>query len=211
MASLTLVIADDHLLVRQAIRALLEREHLTVAGEAGDGIEAVRQCEQLQPDILLLDVAMPAMNGISAIGDVLRRAPRTRIILLSMHTEEHYVLEALRAGVKGCVSKTQAADHLLRAIRDVGRGDIYLSPTVSNTVVQAYLSKSDLPHDLLTGRERQVLQLVAEGKTTKEVAVILGVTVKTAETHRTRLMEKLDVHSAAGLVRYAVRKGFIEP
>jgi DNA-binding NarL/FixJ family response regulator len=160
---------------------------------------------------MTLDVAMPTLNGISAMGDILKVSPRTRIILLTMHTEEHWVLQALRIGAKGCVLKSQAAEHLIHAIREVHAGGVYLSPSVSGAVVQAFVARSELPTDPLTGRERQVLQLVAEGKTTKEVAVILDVSVKTAETHRTKLMEKLDIHSAAGLVRYAVRRGLIEP
>ena len=128
-----------------------------------------------------------------------------------MHTEEHHVLEALRAGAKACVSKSQAAEHLLQAIKDVCAGGVYLSPHVSGAVVQAYLAKTELPYDPLTPRERQVLQLIAEGKTTKETAAVLDVSVKTAETHRTNLMEKLDIHSTAGLVRYAIRRGLLQP
>jgi DNA-binding NarL/FixJ family response regulator len=128
-----------------------------------------------------------------------------------MFTEEHHVLEALRAGVKGCVSKSQAAEHLLQAIQDVSVGGVYLSPHVSGAVVQAYLANSDLPYEPLTPRERQVLQLIAEGRTTKETAAMLDVSVKTAETHRTNLMVKLDIHSTAGLVRYAIRRGLLQP
>jgi DNA-binding NarL/FixJ family response regulator len=128
-----------------------------------------------------------------------------------MYTEGHYVLEALRAGVKGYVVKTQAAADLLRAIQDVARGLLYLSPAISQTVVDAYLSKSELPPDPLTPREREVLQLVAEGKTTKEIAHLLGISVKTADSHRTRLMQKLEIHDTAGLVRHAIRQGLIQP
>lgn len=208
---LTVVLADDHLLVRQGVRALLEREKIEIVGEASDGLEAIRLAQEHQPDVVVLDLAMPTLNGISAVGEIRKVSPRTKIVLLTMHTEEHYILEALRAGVKGCVWKTQAAEQLLQAIRDVCAGGVYLSPSVSGAVVQAYLAKTELPNDPLTGRERQVLQLVAEGKTTKEVAVILGVTVKTAETHRTKLMGKLDIHSTAGLVLYAVRRGLVQP
>jgi DNA-binding NarL/FixJ family response regulator len=167
--------------------------------------------EAHHPDVVVLDLAMHGLNGISAARDIARVAPRAKIILLTMYTEEHHVLEALRAGVKGYVSKSQAAEHLLQAIREVSSGGVYLSPSVSGAVVQAYLSNTEPPADPLTNRERQVLQLIAEGKTTKEIAVILGVSVKTAETHRTKLMEKLDIHSAAGLVRYAIRRGLVQP
>jgi len=211
MMGVTVVLADDHLLVRQGIRVLLEREKFQILGEAADGLEAIRLAQQHQPDVMILDLAMPNLNGISAAGEIRKVSPRTKTILLTMHTEEHYILEALRAGVKGCVWKSQAADQLLQAIRDVCAGGVYLSPMVSGALVQAYLAKTELPNDPLTPREQQVLQLIAEEKTTKEVAIILGVTVKTAESHRTKLMEKLDIHSAAGLVRYAIRRGVVEP
>lgn len=207
---LRIVLADDHVLVRHGLRALLEREGFEIVGEAGNGFEAVRLAEQHQPDVIVLDISMPTLNGMSALSEIARVAPRARTILVTMHTEEHFVLEALRAGAKGCVWKSQAPEHLVRAIRDVQAGGMYLGPTVSSAVVHAYLTKSDVPQSPLTDRERQVLQLVAEGRTSKEVAVILGVTVKTAETYRAKLMEKLDIHSAAGLVRYAIRRGFIE-
>jgi DNA-binding NarL/FixJ family response regulator len=181
-----------------------------VVGEASDGLEAITIARQSLPDVVVLDLAMPNLNGIGAVREIAKVSPRSHVILLTMYTDEHHVLEALRAGVKGCVSKTQAAEHLVQAIREVHVGGVYLSPSVSGAVVQAYLAKSDLPYEPLTGRERQVLQLVAEGKTTKEIAVILGISVKTAEFHRSKLMEKLDIHSTAGLVRYAIRRGLVE-
>jgi DNA-binding NarL/FixJ family response regulator len=208
--SVTVVLADDHPLVRQGERRLLEREEFEILGEASDGLEAIGLAEQFRPDVILLDLAMPMLNGIGAVREIARVSPRTKIIVLTMHTEEHHILEALRAGVKGCVSKTQAPEHLLQAIREVCGGGVYLSPSVSGVIVQGYLAKTELPYDPLTNRERQVLQLIAEGKTSKEVAVILGVTVKTAESHRSTLMEKLDIHSTAVLVRYAIRRGLVE-
>jgi DNA-binding NarL/FixJ family response regulator len=208
--SLTVALADDHPVVRQGLKMLLERERFQVVGEAADGLEAIDVARRTQPDIVILDIAMPNLNGISAVSETRKVAPRTKIILLTMHAEEHQVLEALRAGVRGCVLKSQASEHLLQAIREVLNGGVYLSPSVSGAVVHAYVAKTELPYDPLSNRERQVLQLIAEGKTTKEVAVILGVAVKTAESHRTRLMEKLDIHSTAGLVRYAIRHGFVQ-
>ena len=207
----SVVLGDDHPLVRHGVRRLLEREEFDVLGEASDGLEVVALAEQLRPDVILLDLSMPTMNGIAAVREISRVSPSTKVIILTMHTEEHYILEALRAGVKGCVSKTQAPEHLLQAIREVCRGGVYLSPSVSGVVVQGYLSKADTPYDPVTERERQVLQLIAEGKTTKEVAVILGVSVKTAESHRSSLMGKLDMHSTAELVRYAIRRGLVQP
>jgi DNA-binding NarL/FixJ family response regulator len=207
----TIVVADDHPLVRQGIRVLLERESFEVVGEAADGVEAVRLAEKYQPEVIVLDLSMPVMNGITAVGQIRKVSPRTKIVLLTMYTEEHHVLQALRAGVKACVTKTQAVEHLIVAIREVCAGGVYLSPSVSGAVVQAYLTKSEVPYDPLTDRERQVLQLVAEGNTTKGIALLLGVAAKTAETHRVKVMEKLDIHSTAGLVRYAIRRGLVQP
>jgi two-component system, NarL family, response regulator NreC len=207
--STTVVLADDHPVVRQGVKMLLERESFEVVGEASDGLEAIGLTQQLRPDVVVLDLVMPTLNGLGAVDEIRKGSPRSKMLLLTMYTDEHYVLEALRAGVKGCVSKAEAPEHLLQAIREVCGGGVYLSPSVSGAVVQAYLSKSDVPRDPLTSRERQVIQLIAESKTTKEIAVILGVTVKTAESHRSKLMEKLDIHSTAGLVRYAIRRGLV--
>ena len=210
MMAETVLLVDDHPVLRQGLRVLLERERFRVTGEAADGLEAIAAAEKLQPDIVVLDLAMPTLNGVSAVRGIMKGAPKSKVILLTMHTEEHQILEALRAGVKGCVSKAQAAEHLIQAIREVCSGRVYLSPSVSGAVVQAYLAKTEVPYDPLTDRERQVLQLIAESKTTKEVAVILGVSVKTAETHRAKVMDKLDIHSTAGLVRYAIRRGLVQ-
>ncbi len=207
----TIVLGDDHPFIRQGVRRLLEPEGFEILGEGSDGLEVVALAQQFQPDVVLLDISMPSLNGIGAVRELSKVAPATKVIVLTMHTEEHYILEALRAGVKGCVSKTQAPEHLIEAITDVCRGGVYLSPSVSGVVVQGYLAKSDMPYDPLTDRERQVLQLIAEGKTTKEAAVILGVSVKTAESHRSSLMSKVDLHSTAEVVRYAIRRGLVEP
>jgi two-component system, NarL family, response regulator NreC len=209
--SVTVILGDDHPLVRQGVRRLLEGREFEILGEASDGLEVIELAQRLRPDIILLDLSMPTLNGIGAARELARVAPSAKVIILTMHTEEHYILEALRAGVKGCVSKTQAPEHLLQAIREVCRGGVYLSPSVSGVVVQGYLSKTEMPYDPLTDRERQVMQLIAEGKTTKEVAVILGVSVKTAESHRSSLMGKLDIHSTAEVVRYAIRRGLVDP
>ncbi len=208
---LQILLADDHLIVRQSLKALLEREGFKVVGEASDGHEAVRLAQSLRPDVAVLDLAMPLLNGLDAAQRIIHTSPRTKTILLTMHSEDQYVLEAVRGGIAGYVLKTQAAAELVQAIQQVARGLLYLSPGISRTVVQAYLAKTELPPDPLTPREREVLQLIAEGKTTKEIAALLGLSVKTVESHRTRLMSKLDLHETASLVRYAIRRGLIHP
>ncbi len=199
------------MVVRQGLKALLEREGFDIVGEASDGHEASRLAHDLSPDVAILDVAMPLLNGIEAGRVISRGCPTVRTIALTVHTENHYVLAALEAGFSGYVLKSQAAAQLVRAIREVSRGSIYLSPGVSRAVVDASLNKEKLPADPLTGREREVLQLVAEGKTTKQIGKLLGVAAKTAESHRTRIMTKLKIHETAGLVRYAIRQGLIQP
>jgi DNA-binding NarL/FixJ family response regulator len=205
------LLADDHQIVRQGLKSMLEHEGFRIVAEASDGREAVRLASSSHPDVAVLDLAMPVLNGIDAGREILRSAPRVRVVLLTVHREDPYVLEALRAGVSAYVLKTQAAVDLIQAIREVMRGAMYLSPGVSRVVVDAYRKKTDLPADPLSPREREVLQLVAEGKTTKEVAAVLGISFKTAESHRTRIMAKLGIHETAGLVRYAIRAGLIEP
>lgn len=206
-----ILLADDHPMFSQGLKALLEREGFEVVGQAEDGHNAVRMARKLDPDVAVLDLGMPLLNGVDAAREMHRRAPRTHTILLTMYEEDAYVLEALQAGIRGYVLKAQASSDLVGAIRQVMRGTIYLSPGISETVVNAYIHKSEVSPDPLTQRERQVLQLVAEGKTTKEIAGILGVSVKTAESHRTRTMQKLGIHQTAGLVRYAIRRGLIKP
>ena len=205
------LLADDHVVVRQGLKVLLEREGFHVVAEASDGQQAVQLAKQFQPDVAVLDVAMPILNGVDAAREIQKVSEKTKPIILTMHTESHYILEGLQAGAKGFVMKTHAAEDLVQAIREASRGRTYLSPEVSQTVVQAYQDKIDIRPEPLSPRERQVLQLIAEGKSTKEVAGLLNISVKTAETHRTRIMEKLDVHETAGLVRYAIRRGMIEP
>ena len=206
-----ILLADDHAVVRQGLKALLERDGFEVVAEADDGRAAVHHAREHCPDVAVLDFSMPLLNGLDAAVEILRICPRSRIILLTMHTDDHYVLAALQAGVKGYVVKTQASGDLVRAINEVRRGMMYLSPGISEAVVQAFLAKADVPPDPLTSREREVLQLVAEGKSTKEVAQLLGISFKTAESHRTRIMKKTNIHETAGLVRYAVRRGLVQP
>jgi two-component system response regulator NreC len=205
------LLADDHQMTRDGLGAFLVQQGFKVNANASNGQEAVRLAGELHPDVAVLDLAMPIVNGLEAAREIQKISPKTKTIFLTMHNENHYILEALRSGAKGFVTKTHAAEDLVQAIRDAVRGKMYLSPEVSRAVVEAYQSKEALPMDPLTPRERQVIQLVAEGKTTKEAAATLQISVKTAETHRTRIMEKLNIHETAGLVRYAIRRGIIQP
>jgi DNA-binding NarL/FixJ family response regulator len=205
------LLADDHQIVRDGMKVFLEREGYKVNAEAQNGQEAVRLALKLHPEVVVLDITMPVLNGLDAAREILHQAPGTKAILLSMHDESKYVLEGLRVGVKGFVTKTHAGEDLLHAIRQALRGMTYVSPELSQAVFEAIQMKTDVGADPLTPRERQILQLVAEGKTTKESARLLNISAKTAETHRARIMEKLNIHETAGLVRYAIRRGLIRP
>ena len=204
------LIADDHQIVRQGLRALLEKAGHMVVAEASNGREAVELAGTHQIDIAVLDMIMPILNGVDSARELIRVAPQTRTILLTMHADRPYVVEALRAGAKGYVLKTQAAEDLVRAIDEVSRGAVYISPAVAVSLVDAVLDKDDSPTQSLTARERQILQLIAESKSTKEIARLLNISYKTAESHRSRLMKKLDIHETAGLVRYAIRRGLLQ-
>ena len=209
--SIRALLADDHVLVRQSLKSLLEHEGIQVIAEASDGQVALQQAQSLQPDIAVMDISMPISNGLEAARGIRASCPKTKTILLTQHEEDHYVSEAIDAGVKGYVLKSQAVIDLMNAIRQVSRGEVYLSPGISATLMDVYRSKSDRTKDPLTARERHVLQLIAEGKSTKDTACVLGISPKTAESHRTRLMRKLDIHETASLVLYAVRRGIVQP
>ena len=208
--SVRVILADDHEIVRQGLRVLLEREGFQVVGEASDGREAMKLCEAHHPEVAILDLSMPLLNGIDAAREIIKSNPHTKVVLLTMHTEDHLILESLRAGVTGYVLKTKTASELVQALRAVCRGEMFLTQSISRTIVQAFLLNAEAPVKSISDRERQVLQLVAEGKTTKEIASLLGISVKTAESHRSNLMDKLNIHDTAGLVRYAIRHGLIE-
>jgi two-component system response regulator NreC len=208
---ISILLGDDHVLVRQGLRSLLDREKIPVVAEASDGQEVIRLSEAHHPDIAVIDISMPTLNGIDAARELRRSCPKTKVILLTQHEEEQYLHEALQSGVRGYVLKSQAANDLVHAIQQVSRGGFYLSPGVSQAVIEAYRSRAERPSDPLSTRERQVLQLIAEGKSTKDVASLLGISTKTAESHRSRLMKKLDIHETASLVRYAVRRGLVQP
>ena len=200
-----LVLADDHVLVRQGLKTLLQSAGFVVAGEAADGREAVRLVRSENPDVAVLDISMPQFNGLNAALELGRLCPRVKLVLLTQHDEPQYVTEALRCGVRGYVLKSQAARDLVQAIEGVCRGEVYLSPGVASAVAEAYLAPQHTT--ALSVRERQVLQLIAEGHSTKAIAARLAISAKTVESHRSKLMQKLDIHDTASLVRYAIRHG----
>jgi two-component system, NarL family, response regulator NreC len=213
--SIRILLADDHGVVRKGLRFLLEQEPgFEIVGEAGDGREAVRLSEETNPDIVIMDIAMPMLNGIEAASQMVKRRPEVGIVILSMHSDEDYLLSALNAGAKGYLLKDSAEADLVRAIQAVHRGTPFFSPEIAKTMLEDYmrfLQQRNLQdsYDLLTEREKEVLQLLAEGKSNKEVAGILEVSVYTVDTHRMHLMQKLNLHNTAEIVLYAVRKKII--
>jgi DNA-binding NarL/FixJ family response regulator len=229
MSTIRILLADDHTLFRAGIRVLLENlNDVQVIAEAGNGREALSLVEAHQPHVVLMDIGMAGLNGLEATARIAKEFPYVRVIILSMHLNEEYVLQALRAGASGYLLKDAAPTELEMALTAVTGGEVYLSPAVSKKVVDDYLRRvsgepsvaeplspgqtvEDRPFDILTPRQREVLQLIAEGKTTKEIAQILQISVKTVEMHRTQLMDRLDIHEIAGLVRYAIRAGLVMP
>ena len=213
MKSIRVLLADDHTLVRAGIRSLVQAlSGIQVVAEAGDGREALSLIEAHQPDVAVLDIAMPGLNGLEVAAQVADNFPYVRVIILSMHATEEYVLRALRAGAAGYLLKDADTTELELAIKAVTRGETYLSPAVSKHVTEYVRRVGEEAHsalERLTPRQREVLQLVAEGHTTQEIARMMNLSVKTVETHRTQLMERLDIHDIAGLVRYAVREGLV--
>jgi two-component system response regulator NreC len=206
-----ILLADDHSLVRHGFRMILAAQSdMEIVGEAGNGREAVELGEKLKPDVVVMDVTMPELNGIEATRRLIELSPRTRVLALSMHKDAVYVREILRAGARGYLLKDSADADLLAAVRAVAKGEGYLSPGVSDAVLSDYRRHVTDPLDLLTTREREVLQLIAEGKTNKDIATSLTLSVYTVEAHRGRLMEKLNLHSTGELVRFAVRSGLID-
>lgn len=215
MRPLRILLADDHTVVRQGLRKVLEaRPEWQVVAEAGDGREAVRLAEETAPDVAILDVAMPLLNGIEAVRQIARKVPSTRMLVLSMHADEAYVTQMLRAGAAGYLLKDSADVDLLQAVDAVSAGKSFFSPAIARVIADDYVRQladrgvTDR-FELLSQREREIFQLIAEGRTNKEIAALLFLSPSTVDTHRSRIMEKLDVHSAAEIVLYAVRKGVI--
>ncbi len=215
MSKIRILLADDHALVRKGLRLLLERQpDLEVVGEAADGREAVRLAEELAPDLVIMDIAMPQLNGLDAAAQIVKRDARTGVIILSMHSDESYLTRALSAGAKGYLIKDSAEAELLRAVETVAQGKPFFSPAIAATLLEDYMRQLQQrglqdSYDLLTDREKEILQLLAEGKSNKEVAALLNLSPYTVETHRTHMMQKLNLHNTAEIVLYAVRKKII--
>jgi DNA-binding NarL/FixJ family response regulator len=215
MNKVRVLLAEDHTLVRAGFRVLLEKlEGVQVIGEVSDGRAALKVSKELQPDVVLMDIAMPEMNGLQATNRIRQECPNTKILMLSMYTNEEYLMEALRAGAAGYLLKDADRTELELAIKTVWRGDTYLTPAVAKFTVNAYCRKDDAqlgPLGRLTGRQREILQLIAEGCSTKQIAQRLNLSVKTVETHRAQLMDRLEIHDIPGLVRLAIRTGLVRP
>jgi len=213
MAPLRILLADDHTMVRQGLRKVLEeRPEWQVVAEAGDGHEAVRLAELHKPNVAVLDVAMPLLNGIEATRRIAKRVPHTRILVLSMYSDEAYVTQMMKAGATGYLLKDSAGVDLLEAVQAVAQGKSYFSPAVARLMLDDYARQrgtDDDRYESLSDREREIFQLIADGKVNKEIATLLFISLSTVETHRARIMEKLDLHSAAEIVLYAVRRGVI--
>ncbi|NNF51088.1 MAG: response regulator transcription factor [Gammaproteobacteria bacterium] len=210
-----IVLCEDHTLVRAGISALLKSfPNVEVAGEAGDGRAGIALVKEKQPDVVLMDIAMPSLNGLQATARLAKECPTIKVVVLSMHSNEEYVLQALRAGASGYLLKEAATSELRTALDTVARGDIYLSPAISRVVIDDYLGRVEIskdPLDKLTPRQKEILQLVVEGNSTRRIAEILHVSAKTVETHRAQLQERLQIFDVPGLVRFAIRVGLISP
>lgn len=215
MSKLRLLLGDDHTLVRHGLLKILEeRPEWEVVAEVGDGREAIRQAVELKPDVAIIDIGMPLLNGIDATQQIVKRAPDTRVLVLSMHSDEAYVTRALQAGATGYMLKDSAGKDLLKAIESVSRGQAFFSPAIASLMLDDYVKRVSGAglvdrYDTLSPREREIFQLIAEGRTNKEVAQVLDISPATVETHRSRILQKLDIHSTAELVLYAVRRGVI--
>ena len=214
MKKIKVVVADDHTILRQGIKALLDnQEEIEVVGEAKDGREAIKAIEELLPDVILMDIAMPGLNGLEATRRIKKKFPKTKVVVLTMHTNEEYIFQILNAGADGYLVKETAFQDLISAINSVHRGEAFMSPSISKKVMTDYIQRAQgeerVGFDTLTTREREILQLVAEGNSNKKIAEVLFISPKTVETHRAHIMDKLNIHDRAGLIKYAIRKGMI--
>jgi DNA-binding NarL/FixJ family response regulator len=212
MMKVRILLVDDHKMVREGLRLLLEKdEEMEVVGEASEGRVALDQVRELSPDVVIMDVAMPNLNGIEATREILAERPATKVVMLSMHSDKRFVINSLKCGARGYLLKNSAFVELLDAIRTVSRGQIFLSPSISGIIIEDYVHRLSKPEPKeaksLTAREREVLQLLAEGNVTKEIAEKLHISVKTVETHRLQIMDKLEMHTIAELTKYAIREG----
>lgn len=210
-----ILIAEDHTIVRQGLSALINRQpDMQVVGEAKDGKEAIEKTKEMSPDVILMDIAMKHMNGLEATARIKKIAPEVKILVLTMYDNEEYIYQILRAGASGYLLKEAAMADLISAIKAVNGGESYLSPSISKKVIEDYIRRAEQGEtagfdDILSDREREILQLIAEGHTYEEIASILCISKKTVETHRANIMDKLDIHDKVGLVKYAIRKGLI--
>jgi DNA-binding NarL/FixJ family response regulator len=215
MSHLRILLVEDHALVRAGMRALLQKiEGIEVIADVGDGWEAIKSVQTDPPDLVLMDIAMPGLNGLDATARIVKESPTTRVVLLSMYANEEYLRQALQVGASGYLLKGAELAELELALKTVARGERYLTPAVVKYAIEAYCEKSEGPTGplaKLSMRQREILQLVAEGQTTKDIAQRLSLSVKTVETHRSQLMERLDIHDVPGLVRFAMRVGVIQP
>jgi len=213
MKPIRILIADDHTLLRDGIRAILESlDDVQVVAEASDGLEAIEMAHKFQPSLVLMDIGMSGMNGLDATAQLRKEFPHLKIVMLSMHANEEYVLQALRAGAAGYLLKDARKQELTFAIKSVAEGKTYLSPQVSRHVIDRYISSVEAessPLEQITPRQREILKLIAEGRSNKEIAHVLNISIKTVDTHRTQLMERLDIHDVAGLVRFAIKNGLV--
>lgn len=215
MRNIKVVIADDHTILRQGIKALLgNNERMEVVGEAKDGREAIRVTEELMPDVILMDIAMPGLNGLETTRRIKKKFPRIKILVLTMYTNEEYIFQILNAGADGYLVKETAFQDIISAIESVYKGEAFMSPSISKKLINSYIQRArgyqDEVCDTLTTREREIIQLIAEGNTSKKIAEALFISTKTVETHRNHIMDKLNIHNSIGLVKYAIRKGMVD-
>ncbi len=211
MNKIKLLLVDDHAIMRDGIRALLSlHDDIEIVGEASEGREAVEKAQELAPDVIIMDIAMPGMDGLEATRRIIKKSPKVKVLVLTQHDNREYILSAIKAGIVGYVPKRALSSELILAIHTVYQGDSYLYPSAASAVIGGYLNQAEEePYDRLTAREREILQLIAEGYTSREIAGMLFLSLKTVLGHRTKIMDKLDIHNRTKLIKYAMRKGLV--